>query len=58
MSCPFTGCYDPQCPVCRFAGRPMIDIERQLRREWRLKHFGIGEDLPPVKYPEPKRVKR
>jgi hypothetical protein len=54
--CALEGCQSPQCPVCRFAGRTAIEIERSLRVAWRAKR-GIREELPALKYPEPKKKK-
>jgi hypothetical protein len=55
-SCALEGCTRPDCQVCRFAGRTVIEIERALRVAWRAKR-GIREELPPLKYPEPKKKK-
>jgi hypothetical protein len=56
-ACAFTRCADPRCPVCRFAGRDPLTIQRDLWYAWRVKHLGIRDELPPVKYPEPKQKK-
>ena len=56
--CAFENCGKPGCPVCHFAGRDVIEIERALRVKWRLVHIGVDEPLPPLKYQEPKKVKR
>jgi hypothetical protein len=56
-ACAFTRCSSPVCPVCRFAGRDLVTIQRDLWYAWRVKHLGIREELPPVKYPEPKKGK-
>lgn len=57
-SCAIEGCSRPGCPVCRFAGRTVIEIERALRVQWRKQYLGIEEALPPLKYPEPKKSKK
>jgi hypothetical protein len=34
-----------------------MTIQRDLWYAWRVKHLGVREALPPVKYPEPKQEK-
>lgn len=57
-SCAVENCWRPDCPVCRFARRDPVTIQRDLWYAWRVKHFGLTDELPPLKYPEPKKSKK
>jgi len=57
-SCAIEGCDAPLCPVCRFAGRSPIEIQRDLWLAWRWKYLDFCEELPPVKEPTVTHVKK